>query len=59
MGEILDIAFISGLIGATMRMATPIIFATLGEILAERSGVLNGHRGHHADGCHDRLSHHF
>ena len=41
MGEILDIAFISGLIGATMRMATSIIFATLGEILAERSGVLN------------------
>ncbi|UCE52921.1 MAG: ABC transporter permease [Desulfobacterales bacterium] len=41
MGEMLDIAFISGLIGATMRMATPIIFATLGEILAERSGVLN------------------
>lgn len=39
--EIFDIAFISGLIGATMRMATPIIFATLGEILAERSGVLN------------------
>jgi simple sugar transport system permease protein len=41
MGEMLDIAFISGLIGAMMRMATPIIFATLGEILAERSGVLN------------------
>jgi ABC-type uncharacterized transport system permease subunit len=41
MGEILQIAFISGLIGAMMRMATPIIFATLGEILAERSGVLN------------------
>jgi simple sugar transport system permease protein len=41
MSELLDIAFISGLIGATMRMATPIIFATLGEILAERSGVLN------------------
>ena len=41
MCELLDIAFISGLIGATMRMATPIIFATLGEILAERSGVLN------------------
>ena len=41
MGEILNIAFISGLIGATMRMATPIIFATLGEILAERAGVLN------------------
>ncbi|UCG05201.1 MAG: ABC transporter permease [Desulfobacterales bacterium] len=41
MSEILDIAFVSGLIGATMRMATPLIFATLGEILAERSGVLN------------------
>ncbi len=41
MSEILDAAFVAGLIGATMRMATPIIFATLGEILAERSGVLN------------------
>ena len=41
MSEVLDIAFVSGLIGAMMRMATPIIFATLGEILAERSGVLN------------------
>jgi len=41
MSELLDVAFISGLIGAMMRMATPIIFATLGEILAERSGVLN------------------
>jgi len=41
MSELLDIAFMSGLIGATMRMATPIIFATLGEILSERAGVLN------------------
>jgi len=41
MDQILEAAFISGLIGAMMRMATPIIFATLGEILAERSGVLN------------------
>ncbi|MGD2126435.1 MAG: ABC transporter permease, partial [Desulfobacteraceae bacterium] len=41
MSGILEAAFISGLIGAMMRMATPIIFATLGEILAERSGVLN------------------
>jgi simple sugar transport system permease protein len=41
MSELFDIAFISGLIGATMRMATPIIFATLGEILSERAGVLN------------------
>ena len=41
MSQILEAAFISGLIGAMMRMATPIIFAMLGEILAERSGVLN------------------
>ena len=41
MSALVDIAFISGLIGATMRMATPIIFATLGEILSERAGVLN------------------
>jgi len=41
MSELVDIAFMSGLIGATMRMATPIIFATLGEILSERAGVLN------------------
>ncbi|MBA7578989.1 hypothetical protein ES708_20855 [subsurface metagenome] len=39
--EIFNIAFITGLIGAAMRMATPIIFATLGEIISERSGVLN------------------
>ncbi|GAH72682.1 unnamed protein product, partial [marine sediment metagenome] len=39
--EIFNTTFITGLIGATMRMSTPIIFATLGEILAERSGVLN------------------
>ena len=40
-GEVFNIAFITGLIGATMRMATPIMFATLGEIIAERAGVLN------------------
>lgn len=39
--EVFNITFITGLLGATLRMATPIIFATLGEILAERSGVLN------------------
>jgi ABC-type uncharacterized transport system permease subunit len=41
MGDILNVAFISGLIGATMRMATPIMFATIGEIISERAGVLN------------------
>jgi len=41
MSEIFELTFISGLLGAMMRMATPIIFATLGEILSERAGVLN------------------
>ena len=40
-GEIFTISFITGLIGATLRMSTPIILATLGEIITERSGVLN------------------
>lgn len=39
--EILKITFITGLLAAMMRMATPIIFATLGEIISERAGVLN------------------
>ena len=41
MSEIFELTFIAGLLGAMMRMATPIIFATLGEILSERAGVLN------------------
>ncbi len=41
MSEIFSVAFITGLIGATLRMSTPIILATLGEIITERSGVLN------------------
>ena len=41
MAEIFSATFITGLLGAMMRMATPIIFAMLGEIITERSGVLN------------------
>jgi general nucleoside transport system permease protein len=41
MSPMLEAAFIAGLLGAMMRMATPIIFATLGEIISERAGVLN------------------
>ncbi|MCK4542443.1 MAG: ABC transporter permease [Spirochaetales bacterium] len=39
--EIFSEAFITGIIGATLRISTPIILATLGEIITERSGVLN------------------
>ncbi len=39
--KILNASFLIGLGAATIRMATPILFATVGEIIAERSGVLN------------------
>ncbi len=39
--EFLSGTFITGLLAAMLRMATPIIFALLGEIITERSGVLN------------------
>jgi simple sugar transport system permease protein len=41
MEQVLTTAFVTGLLAAMMRMATPIIFGTLGEILCERAGVLN------------------
>ncbi|MFP3852777.1 MAG: ABC transporter permease subunit, partial [Anaerolineales bacterium] len=33
--------FIVSLIAATLRVATPLIFGTLGELFAERAGILN------------------
>ena len=33
--------FLIGLIAATLRVATPLIFGTLGELFSERCGVLN------------------
>lgn len=33
--------FFVGLIAATLRVATPLIFATIGEVYTERSGILN------------------
>lgn len=41
MQDLLTVSFITGLLAATVRMATPLIFATMGEILSERAGVLN------------------
>jgi len=37
----LFVTFLVGLIGATLRVATPLIFATIGELYTERSGILN------------------
>lgn len=39
--DVLDLLLTAGFWAATLRMATPLIFGTLGELLCERSGVLN------------------
>lgn len=39
--EILDMFLTVGFWAATVRMATPLIFGTLGELICERAGVLN------------------
>ncbi len=41
MSEIADQIFQVGFLAALIRIATPLVFATLGELYAERSGVLN------------------
>ena len=39
--EGLTLVFIVNIIGAGLRTGTPLLFATVGELLTERSGVLN------------------
>ena len=41
MHELLDQLLQVGFFAALIRIATPLIFATLGELFAERAGVLN------------------
>ena len=41
MSEILQISFLISLLSGMFRMAAPILFAALGELVTERSGVLN------------------
>jgi ABC-type uncharacterized transport system permease subunit len=41
MSELIDILSSAGLWAAVLRIATPLIFGTLGALLCERSGVLN------------------
>ena len=41
MNEIIEILSSAGLWGAVLRIATPLIFGTLGALLCERAGVLN------------------
>ena len=37
----MEILFTAGFWAATIRIACPLIFATLGELICERAGVLN------------------
>lgn len=39
--DLIDILFTTGLWSSALRIATPLIFATLGALLCERAGVLN------------------
>ena len=41
MGDILDIVMTVGFWAATVRIVSPLIFGTLGELVCERAGVLN------------------
>lgn len=50
--DILNFLFETGFWIATVRMATPLVFGTLGELICERAGVLNlGIEGIMAAGC--------
>lgn len=41
MAEFLEGAFVVSVLAGMIRMATPILFAALGELVAERAGILN------------------
>ncbi|MFH0802722.1 MAG: ABC transporter permease [bacterium] len=41
LSDMLTIGFITGLLAAAVRMATPLLLGALGEMFAERAGVLN------------------
>lgn len=50
--DLIQLLFEAGFWAATIRMATPLIFGTIGELICERAGVLNlGIEGIMAAGC--------
>ena len=40
MGQVLSVTFLVGLIAATLRVATPLVYASIGEVFTERAGIL-------------------
>ena len=52
MSELFTLPVLLGIIYSGIRLATPYLYAAIGETFAQRSGVLkSGRRRHHADGC--------
>ena len=41
MDDMISLTFLATLVGAAWRLATPLIFASIGEVFSERAGVLN------------------
>ncbi len=41
MEQVLSVTFLVGLIAATLRVATPLVYAAVGEVFTERAGILN------------------
>ena len=41
MEQTLSVTFLIGLITATLRVATPLVYASIGEVFTERAGILN------------------
>src|SRR5208337_2798252 len=39
--SLLDVTLITGVLAMTLRMATPLIYGTIGETFSERAGILN------------------
>ena len=39
--EVIKIVLSTGFLAATVRMATPLIFGTIGELIGQLSGVMN------------------